>query len=71
MVKRFTTPEMAARPTFWLNDVIGVQPKMPDTELTKPSQQMADPISFVSGSRCKALLQRAEVSPMVSVAETR
>ena len=71
IVKRLTTPDMAARPTFWLNDVIGVQPNRPDTELTKPSQQMADPISLVSGSRFKALLQSADVSPIVSVADTR
>ncbi len=71
MVKRLTTPDMAANPTFWLNEVIGVQPNRPDTELTKPSQQMADPISRVSGSRFSALLQRADVSPMVSVADTR
>ena len=71
MVNRLTTPEMAAKPTFWLNEVMGVQPNKPDTELTKPSQQMADPISRVAGSRLRALLQRAEVSPMVSVADTR
>ena len=44
---------------------------MPDTVLTKPSQQIADPISRSLGSRCKALLHRADVSPMVSVADTR
>ena len=71
MVKRFTTPDIAAKPTFWLNEVIGVHPKRPDTELTKPSQHTAAPISLVLGSRFKALLQSAEVSPMVSVAETR
>ena len=71
MVKRFTTPDMAAKPTFWLNDVIGVQPKRPEKVLTKPSQHTAEPISLVLGSRFKALLQRAEVSPMVSVADTR
>ena len=71
IVKRLTTPDMAAKPTFWLKDVIGVHPKRPETELTKPSQQTAAPISLVLGSRFRALLQSADVSPMVSVAETR
>ena len=71
IVKRFTTPDIAAKPTFWLKEVIGVQPKRPETELTKPSQQTAAPISLVLGSRFNALLQSAEVSPIVSVAETR
>ena len=45
MAKRFTTPESEASPTFWLKDVIGVQPKMPEMVLTKPSQLIAPPIS--------------------------
>ena len=71
MVKRLTTPDMAASPTFWLNDVIGVQPNSPDTLLTKPSQLMAAPISDSFGLRFSALLHKADVSPIVSVADTK
>lgn len=38
MVKRLTTLVIATRPTFWLNDVIGRQPKTEDSELIKPSR---------------------------------
>lgn len=58
-------------PTFWLNDVIGVQPNSPDTLLTKPSQLMAAPISDSFGLRFSALLHKADVSPIVSVADTK
>lgn len=71
MAKRFTTPESEARPTFWLKDVIGVQPKRPEMELTKPSQLMAPPISTLWIWRLRAPLQRALESPTVSVADTR
>ena len=71
MVKRLTTFVMAARPTFCEKDVIGVQPKTPASVLTNPSQATELPISFLWTCRPSAPEHMAEVSPMVSVAETR
>ena len=71
MTNRFTTLDIAARPTFCENEVMGVQPKMPAMVLTKPSQATEAPISLVVTSRPSAPEQSADVSPMVSVAETR
>ena len=71
MANLFTTPDMAASPTFWLNDVIGVQPNKPAMLLTKPSHDMLAPISALWGFLPKAPLHKALVSPIVSVAETR
>ena len=71
MTKRFTTLEMVARPTFCEKEVMGVHPKHPAMELTNPSQATEAPISLVVTSRPSAPEQSADVSPMVSVAETR
>ena len=71
MVKRLTTLVIATRPTFWLNDVIGRQPKTEDSELIKPSQAMEPEVSFSVTSRPKPEAASAEVSPMVSVADTK
>ena len=46
IAKRLTTPEIFAKPTFWLNEVIGVQPKRPATVLTNPSHEMLAPNSL-------------------------
>jgi len=43
MAKRLITPLIVARPTFWLNEVIGVHPNRPAIELTNPSQAMLPP----------------------------
>ena len=71
MVKRLITFDKAARPTFCENDVMGVQPNRPEIQLTIPSQATEAPISFFFTPRPKAPEQRADVSPMVSVAETK
>ena len=71
MAKRLITFEMAASPTFCEKEVIGVQPNKPAKELTKPSHDTEAPNSRSFTSRPKALEQRADVSPMVSVAYTR
>ena len=71
MEKRLTTLVRAASPTFCENEVMGVQPNSPATELTKPSQATDAPISFFCTSRPSAPEHIADVSPMVSVAETR
>ena len=62
---------MATSPTFWLNDVIGRQPKTEDNALIKPSQAIEPEVSFKVASRFKPAAARAEVSPIVSVADTR
>ena len=71
MAKRLTTLVRAASPTFCENEVMGVQPKSPAMVLTKPSQATEAPISFWWTLRPSAPEQIADVSPMVSVAETR
>ena len=47
MALRLTTFVMATRPTFCENDVMGMQPKQPDTAETKPSAAM-EPESSLS-----------------------
>lgn len=71
MVKRLTTFVIATSPTFWLNEVIGRQPKSEDSELMKPSQQMEPEVYFSVASQPRPDAASAEVSPMVSVADTR
>ena len=66
-----TTLVMATRPTFWLKDVIGKHPKTEDKALMKPSQAIEPEVSFAVTSRFKPEAARAEVSPIVSVAETK
>ena len=70
IVKRLITFVMATRPMFWLNEVIGIQPNRPETELTNPSQARLPDIYLSVGSRSNTLDARAEVSPIVSVADT-
>ena len=71
MARRFTTFVMATRPTFCENDVMGRQPKHADSELTKPSHAMEPVSSFSFTSRFRPTIVSAEVSPIVSVADTR
>ena len=71
MVKRFTTFVIATSPTFWLNEVMGRQPNTEDRELTKPSQAIEPEVSSRVTSRPSPEAASAEVSPMVSVADTR
>ena len=71
MVNRFTTLVIATSPTFWLNEVIGMQPNTEERELTKPSQAIEPEVSCVVTSRSRPEAASAEVSPMVSVADTR
>lgn len=70
-VKRLTTLVIATSPTFWLKDVIGRQPKTADKELMKPSQAMDPAVSFAFTSLPRPEDASADVSPMVSVADTR
>ena len=51
--------------------MIGVHPKRPPIELTKPSQAIEPASSLSVTLRFKAEEARAVVSPIVSVAETR
>ena len=50
---------------------MGKQPKHAESELTRPSQAREPEISLSEASRLKTVDVSAEVSPMVSVAETR
>ena len=67
----FTTRVMAISPTFWLKDVIGKHPKREDTAETNPSTAMEPDISLSFASRLNPMAASAEVSPSVSVADTR
>ena len=71
IVNLFTTFVIETSPTFWLNDVIGKQPKSPDNALTKPSATIEPVSSFFETSRFNPDDASADVSPIVSVAETR
>ena len=71
IVNLLTTFVIATRPMFWLKEVIGRHPNTEDRALTKPSQAMDPAVSFWAASRPRQVEARAEVSPMVSVAETR
>ena len=71
IVNLFTTFVIETSPTFWLNDVIGKQPKSPDNALTKPSAAIEPVSSFFETSRFNPDDASADVSPIVSVAETR
>ena len=71
MVKRLTTLVMATSPTFWLKDVIGRHPNKDEILLINPSQAMDPAVSFAVTSLPKPEDARAEVSPIVSVADTR
>ena len=66
-----TTLVIAIRPTFWLNDVIGRQPKTDERALMKPSQAIEPEVSFTVALRLRSVAARADVSPIVSVADTR
>lgn len=71
IVNLFTTFVIETSPTFWLNDVIGKQPKSPDNALTKPSAAIEPVSSFFETSRFNHDDASADVSPIVSVADTR
>ena len=71
IVNLFTTFVIETSPTFWLNDVIGKQPKSPDNALTKPSAAIEPVSSFFETSRFNPDDASADVSPIVSVADTR
>ena len=71
IVNLFTTFVIETSPTFWLNDVIGKQPKSPDNALTKPSAAIEPVSSFFETSRFNPDDASAYVSPIVSVADTR
>lgn len=68
MANLFTTLVIAIRPTFWLKEVIGMQPKSEEKLLTSPSQVMEPEISFSLTLRRRPIAVIAEVSPIVSVA---
>lgn len=51
--------------------MIGIQPNRPDKALIKPSQAMEPEVSFKLASRSRPEAASAEVSPMVSVADTK
>ena len=71
IVKRFTTFVMATNPTFWEKDVTGGQPKIAEIVEEYPSQASEPEISLLSISRFSPPAASAEVSPMVSAADTR
>ena len=71
MVKRFTTFVMAISPTFCEKDVTGGQPNKVETAEQYPSQAREPEISFPVISRFRPPDTRADVSPMVSAADTR
>lgn len=67
----FTTFVIATKPTFWLKEVIGRQPKTEESVLINPSQAIEPEVSFKVASLPSPVEAKAEVSPIVSVAETR
>lgn len=71
IVKRLTTFVILIKPTFWLKEVIGGQPNNDEIELQNPSQAKESEISSSVTSRFNPEFTRAEVSPIVSVAETK
>ena len=70
IVNLFTTFVIATNPTFWLNDVTGGHPNIPVIELEKPSQASEPEISLSVISLSKPFATTADVSPIVSAAET-
>ena len=71
MVNLFTTFVIATIPTFWLNDVIGRQPNTDESALTNPSHAIEPDVSFSVAYLSSPEEASAEVSPIVSVAETK
>ena len=71
IVKRFTTFVIAIRPTFWEKEVTGGQPNKEDNADAKPSTAIAPDISSFVISLSNPPDTNAEVSPIVSAAETR
>ena len=71
MVNLFTTFVIATSPTFWLNDVIGRQPNTDESALTNPSHAIEPDVSFSVAYLSSPEEASAEVSPIVSVAETK
>ena len=51
--------------------MIGIHPKSDEIELTNPSHAIEPEVSFTVTSRLSPDDARADVSPIVSVAETR
>lgn len=62
---------IATSPTFWLNDVIGRQPNTDESALTNPSHAIEPDVSFSVAYLSSPEEASAEVSPIVSVAETK
>ena len=71
IARRLTTPVRPIKPTFWLKEVMGVEPRQPPKALMKPSQAIEPESSFLVTWRCKPEMASALVSPMVSVADTK
>ncbi len=71
MVNRLIIPVIVTRPTFWLKEVKGRQPKQPEMVLEKPSTAREPCNSSVLMSRSKVPVQTAVVAPVVSAADTR
>lgn len=71
IVKRFTTFVIAISPTFWEKEVTGGQPNREETADAKPSTAIDPDISFSVTSLFNPPDTRADVSPMVSAADTR
>ena len=71
IVNLFTTLVIATIPIFSLKEVIGVQPKSEPNELIKPSTAREPEISLGVTCRLSPISETADVSPIVSVADTR
>ena len=71
MVKRFPTLVMATRPTFWEKEVSGGHPNREDIAEEYPSHAREPWISSPVISRFRPPETMADVSPMVSAADTR
>ena len=71
MVNRLMTRVMVTRPTFWLKEVSGGQPKQPEMALENPSTARDPCSSSMRISRPRAPVHTAVVAPVVSAAETR
>ena len=71
IANRFTTFVIAIKPTFWLNEVIGIQPNPTDNEMIKPAQAIDQGVSYGVTSLFHPENAIADVSPIVSVADTK
>ena len=68
---RLMRPVIAINPTFWLKDVLGIAPKMPDSAVPRPSALVAPISSRSVAGRPAPPSQIADTAPIDSIAEMK